>query len=289
MPTPAIVIHGGAGSIDSESRAEVLRGCELALACGWQALRAGASALDAVTRAVVALEDDPLFNAGIGAVLNENGEVELDASIMQGHDLRAGAVAAVRTVQNPIRLARRVLDDGRHVLMVGKGADDYARAQGIPACAQERLIVPRQHARWSARGTVGAVAVDTAGRLAAATSTGGIFAKHPGRVGDSALIGCGTYANAQATVSCTGDGEAIMRMVLAYRCATDIAGGAVPMAASRTAIAAVIETTQGRGGLIALDRTGRLGYACSSAGMPIAYAQGDGAAVATIIHGDRRA
>lgn len=286
MATPAILIHGGAGHIDSESRAAILRGCELALACGWQALRAGASALDAVTRAVVALENDPLFNAGIGAVLNRDGEVELDASIMQGHDLRAGAVAAVRTVQNPIQLARRVLEEGRHVLMVGKGADDYARAQGMPACAPERLIVPRQRARWSARGTVGAVALDTAGRLAAATSTGGIFAKRPGRVGDSALIGCGTYANAQAAVSCTGDGEAIMRMVLAYRCAADIAAGIAPMAASRAAVAALMETTQGRGGLIALDRSGRLGYACSSAGMPIAYIQGDAAVVATIVDGD---
>lgn len=288
MATPAILVHGGAGFIDSESRAAILRGCELAATAGWRALRAGASALDAVTDAVVALEDDPLFNAGIGAVLNRDGEVELDASLMQGHDLRAGAVAAVRTVQNPIQLARRVLEDGHHVLMVGKGADDYARTQGIPACAQERLIVPRQHARWSARGTVGAVALDTAGRLAAGTSTGGIFAKHPGRVGDSALIGCGTYANADAAVSCTGDGEAIMRMVLAYRCATEIAAGAAPMTASGTAIAALIETTQGRAGLIALDRTGRLGYACASADMPIAYIRDGAAAVATIIEGDAR-
>lgn len=280
---PAILVHGGAGHIDNESRRAVLRGCELAAAAGWQALAAGGSAIDAVTRAVTALEDDPLFNAGIGAVLNENGDVELDASLMQGHDLRAGAVAAVRTVQNPIQLARRVLEDGRHVLLVGNGADDYARAQGIPTCAQTRLIVPRQHARWSARGTVGAVALDTAGHLAAATSTGGTFAKRPGRVGDSALIGCGTYANAQAAVSCTGDGEAIMRMVLAYRCVADIALGTAPMAASHAAINALAATTQGRGGLIALDYAGRLGYACASAAMPIAYAQPDTGLVALIV------
>ena len=289
MPTPAILVHGGAGETPAATRAAVLHGCELAAAAGWQALRAGASAAEAVTRAVTTLEDDPLFNAGIGAVLNEDGEVELDASIMQGHGLRAGAVAAVRTVQNPIQLARRLLDEGRHVLMVGKGADAYAREHGIPVCSQDRLIVPRQHARWSARGTVGAVALDQAGRLAAATSTGGIFAKRAGRVGDSALIGCGTYANAQAAVSCTGDGEAIMRLVLAYRCASDIAAGTDPMAAGHAAIAALANTIQGRGGLIALDGTGRPGYACSTASMPIAYARGEAEIDAMLVEGGSRA
>lgn len=285
-PIPAILVHGGAGETPAATRSAVLRSCELAAAAGWQALRAGASALDAVTRAVTALEDDPLFNAGIGAVLNAAGEVELDASLMQGHDLRAGAVAAVRAVQNPIQLARRVLDEGRHVLLVAKGADDYAREQGMPVCSQDRLIVPRQHARWSARGTVGAVALDATGRLAAATSTGGIFAKRPGRVGDSALIGCGTYANAQAAVSCTGDGEAIIRMALAYRCTSDMAAGAAPMVASRAAIAALTEATLGRGGLIALDRAGRLGYACSTASMPIAYAHGGADLAAMLVEGE---
>ena len=185
---PSIIVHGGAGPIKDDSLPARLDGCKAAAQAGWQILTQGGSALDAVEAAVVALEDNPLFNAGTGSTLNSLGEVEMDAAIMEGATLRAGAVAAVSGIKNPIRLARRVMEDGRHVMLAGEGALLFAREIGFRECALESLIVDSERQRWESKhGTVGCVAFDRTGTLAVATSTGGIFNKLPGRVGDSPL------------------------------------------------------------------------------------------------------
>src|SRR6476620_118294 len=216
--TPSIIVHGGAGPIKDDSLEPRLAGCEKAALAGWQIIAHGGAALDAVEAAVVGLEDNPLFNAGTGSTLNSLGKIEMDAAIMEGHSLRAGAVAAVSGVKNPVKLARRVLAHGRHIMLAGEGALLFARQIGFPECAPESLVVESEKKRWQSKhGTVGAVAFDSAGRLAVATSTGGIFNKLPGRVGDSPLICCGTYANGYGAASCTGQGEAIIRLVLAKR------------------------------------------------------------------------
>src|SRR6266436_6105474 len=202
---PALIVHGGAGADPGDAPEELARGIADALDAGWRALAGGGRALDAVEAAVRALEDHPRFNAGRGSVLTSAGTVEMDASIMDGDRLQCGAVGAVSRVANPIALARRVLDDGRHVLLVSEGAESFARSAGFVLCAPEDLITDRQRRRRDAvspialdveaRGTVGAVAIDRHGAAAAATSTGGTWGKRPGRVGDSALIGSGTYAD----------------------------------------------------------------------------------------------
>ena len=202
---PSIIVHGGAGPVKDDSLASRLDGCKQAALAGWRILQQGGSALDAAEAAVVALEDNPLFNAGTGSTLNSLGQVEMDAAIMEGASLRAGAVAAVKAIKNPIKLARRLLEDGRHVLLAGEGALLFAHSLGFPECDPASLIVDSEKQRWDSKhGTVGCVALDRNGELAAATSTGGIFNKLPGRVGDSPLIGCGTYANKFGAVSCTG-------------------------------------------------------------------------------------
>ncbi|MBW8005484.1 MAG: peptidase T, partial [candidate division NC10 bacterium] len=253
---PVIVVHGGAGHIPEEDRAERQQGCEEAVLVGWQCLRQGGTALDAVEEAVAFLEDHPLFNAGRGSVLNAAGDVETDASLMEGGTLQAGAVGAVPNIRNPIRLARRILEDGQHVLLVGEGAVRFARGVGIEACRPEELVTDRQRARWEAMqetnlGTVGAVAVDGGGGVAAATSTGGLLGKRPGRVGDSAVIGSGTYADQRlGASSATGDGEAIIRVVLAKTAVGLLMGDRQPMDAARMAIAVLEERGEGEGGVI---------------------------------------
>ncbi|MFU8778954.1 MAG: isoaspartyl peptidase/L-asparaginase family protein, partial [Roseovarius sp.] len=214
---PVLIVHGGAGRHPEAEHEDVLAGCEAAARRGWMVLRDGGSALDAVQVAVMALEDDPRFNAGTGSVLNARGRVEMDASIMEGSGLAAGAVGAVSTVRNPVQLARLILDQGETVLRVGPAAEDFAREQGLEAVDPDTHVTDRQRARWhDAHETVGCVAMDELGRLAAATSTGGTKGKLQGRVGDSAVAGAGNYAdNAGATVSCTGHGEDFMRTALA--------------------------------------------------------------------------
>lgn len=267
---PAIIVHGGAGQWDAADLGIVRRGCETAAQAGWQILNQGGGALDAVQAAVVALEDDPQFNAGIGATLNMNGTVELDAAIMEGATRRAGAVGAVRRIRNPIRLARAVLEDAQHVLLVAEGALEFAVGSGIVLCRDEDLIVDRQRQRWQQRhGTVGAVAIDAGGAMAAATSTGGIFGKRPGRVGDSALIGCGTYADDSAGVSCTGSGEAIIRATLGVRTATHVRAGLAGQDAAIAALAELDNIVGGDAGLILVTRDGHLAYAKNTAGMPV--------------------
>jgi L-asparaginase / beta-aspartyl-peptidase len=272
-----IVVHGGAGRVPEQDWAERREGCRKAARAGWECLVQGGSALDAAEQAVACLEDDPLFNAGRGSVLNAAGEVEMDASLMEGGMMRAGAVAAVRNIRNPIRLARRVLEEGRHVLLVGEGANRFAREIGIDECLPGELITDRQRARWretrsSDFGTVGAVAMDRGGGMAAATSTGGLSGKKVGRVGDSALIGCGTCADALlGAASATGNGEAIIRVVLAKTAVDLLRGDRAPGDAARMAIEILHGRVQGEGGIIVIDRKGRVGHAHNTAFMPAAF------------------
>jgi beta-aspartyl-peptidase (threonine type) len=266
----AIIVHGGAGPIKDDSLAARLGGCKDAALAGWQILTQGGNALDAVEAAVVALEDNPLFNAGTGSTLNSLGKVEMDAAIMEGASLRAGSVAAVSGIKNPIKLARRIMDDGRHLILAGEGALMFARQIGFSECLPETLIVEREKTRWESKhGTVGCVAFDRNGKVAVATSTGGIFNKLPGRVGDSPLIGCGTYADEFGGVSCTGDGESIIRVVLAKTTVDLLKGGAGAQSAAERAVVFFAAKTNSTGGLILIDRHGRIGYARNTTHMPV--------------------
>ena len=268
---PAIIVHGGAGRIREEELPPRLDGCKDAALAGWNILRQGGSALDAAEAAVVDLEDNPLFNAGTGSTLNSLGKVEMDAAIMEGDTLRAGAVAAVQGIKNPIKLARRIMEDGRHILFAGEGALLFARQIGFPECPPAALVAAAERKRWEEKhGTVGCVALDTDGKIAVATSTGGIFNKLPGRVGDSPLIGCGTYADDCGGVSCTGDGEAIVRIVMAKSALDLLKQGADPQAVANQAIALLAEKTGAAAGLIILDRRGKIGYARNTERMPVA-------------------
>jgi len=275
--SPAIIVHGGAGPVRDSSLPERLDGCKDAALAGWTIIQQGGSALDAAEAAVVALEDNPLFNAGTGSTLNSLGKIEMDAAIMEGETLRAGAVAAVQGIKNPIKLARRVMEDGRHLLFAGEGALLFARQIGFPECSPESLIIDNERKRWQEKhGTVGCVARDARGKIAVATSTGGIFDKLPGRVGDSALIGCGTYANDCGGVSCTGQGEAIIRIVMAKMVLDLLKDGADPQAAAHQAIDLLAQKIGGTAGLIMIDRQGKIGYARNTERMPVGFIPRDG-------------
>ena len=271
---PALLIHGGAGADPDFAREELRQGIRDAVAAGWARLREGGSAVDAVEGAVAAMEDNPRFNAGRGSVLTSDGTVEMDASIMEGDTLRNGAVACVTNMRHPITLARRILEADRHSFFVGDGAMARARELGIPFCDAEELITDAQRRKLESviGGTVGAVALDRRGLVAAATSTGGMTGKPPGRVGDSPLIGCGTYAESTAgAVSCTGEGEAIIRVVLARRTLDILKAAGDPMHACQIAMDVLVEEGRGGGGLICVDWRGRLGWAHSTPLMPVGY------------------
>jgi beta-aspartyl-peptidase (threonine type) len=259
-----------------------------ALGRGWAVLRRGGSALVAVEATIQAMEDHPRFNAGHGSALTEQGTVECDASIMEGDTLRAGAVGAVSGVRSAIGLARRILEDGRHILLVGEGALAFAKEQGLPLCASDALVIDRQrHAlakhvatrretvaqqTSGTAGTVGAVAIDVQGRIAAGTSTGGYTGKRPGRVGDSALIGAGTYADSRlGGVSTTGHGEAFIRTVLAKTALDILKELDDPQLAADVALDIVRDEGRGSGGLIVMDWRGRLAAAHSTAFMPVGW------------------
>jgi len=248
---PTIIVHGGAGANPAEA-GDFRQGVRDAALAGWRVLADGGAALDA----------------------------EVDASIMEGDRLQCGAVAAVPRIANPITLARRVLESRRQVLLVGEGALAFARSVGIPECDPASLVTDRQRRRHAelarelaARGggTVGAVALDRNGTIAAATSTGGTPGKLPGRVGDSALIGCGTYADSSiGGVSCTGDGEAIMRVVLGHRALQYLKDADDPGYAAKVAVDLLVDEGAGQGGLILIDWRGRAGFATSTRLMPVA-------------------
>lgn len=277
---PVILIHGGAGKVASDLVELRRTGIQTAAMNGWQVLTAGGSAVEAVEQAVKTLEDDPAFNAGRGACLNRDAEIELDASIMDGRNLAAGAIGVVKRIANPVTLARAVMEAGGPLLLVGEGARQFAAAAGIKECAADALVTERQRTRWATLreedtegvGTVGAVALDQAGHLAAATSTGGLPLKAPGRVGDSALIGCGTYADDQlGAASCTGNGEAIIKLVLAKSALEFLRMGEEPMEAARRAVRALTDRTGGEVGIILLDQYGRIGVARNTAQMICAF------------------
>lgn len=273
---PALIVHGGAGKIRDDSLPERLDGCKAAALAAWDILAQNGSALDAAEAAVMVLEDNPLFNAGTGSTLNQIGNVEMDAAIMDGDLLRVGAVAAVQRIKNPIKLARRVMEDGRHVILGSEGALMFAREIGFPECSPESLIVEHERKRWAEKyGTVGCVVLDANGKIAVATSTGGIFNKLPGRIGDSPLPGCGTYADDRGGVSCTGFGEAIIRVVLGKTAIDFLAEGIDPNAAARKSLELLEAKTGAQAGLIMIDCHGRIGYARNTTHMPVCFIRDD--------------
>jgi beta-aspartyl-peptidase (threonine type) len=277
---PVLVVHGGAWAMPDEMVEAHLNGVRQALAAGWQVLNHGGSSLDAVEEAVVVLEDDETFDAGRGSFLNREGKVQLDALIMEGATLRAGGVGCVEHLRNPVRAARKILSESPHVYFVGDGAEQFAAEHGIPLCKNEDLIIPRELDRLRqfqahapeqnpdlfaptfSHDTVGAVALDRNGDIAAATSTGGTLNKAPGRLGDSSLIGCGCYAdNKTAAASTTGWGEPIMKLVLAKWGADRVAAGNLPEWVAAEAINYLKARANGHGGIILLDTRGRFGIA----------------------------
>ena len=273
---PAIIVHGGAGRVRTEELPQRLEGCKEAALAGWRILEQGGTALDAAEAAVVVLEDNPLFNAGTGSTLNSLGQVEMDAAIMDGETLSVGAVAAVQRIKNPIKLARRVMEDGRHVLLAGENARLFARQIGFAECSADALVVEAERRRWEEKhGTVGCVALDNARKIAVGTSTGGIFNKLPGRVGDSPLPGCGTYADQYGGISCTGQGEAIIRTVMAKSAGEFLKHGADPRSAANQALDLLSKKTSGTAGLIIIDRQGRIGYARNTPCMPVCFITND--------------
>jgi L-asparaginase / beta-aspartyl-peptidase len=280
-------VHGGAWDIPAEAIPECREGCRRALEAGWAILSAGGHALDAVEAAIVVLEDAPAFDAGIGSHLNRDGRVQLDAILMDGATLKSGAVAAIERVRNPVRLARSVLEHSEHMMLAGPGAEQFAAEHGLPLCSPEELILERERVAWQhcsadshasefhfghQHGTVGAVALDSKGRLFAGTSTGGTCCKFPGRVGDSPLIGCGCYADSEAGgVSSTGLGEAIMKIVMAKTAVEFLRAGRSAHDAAEASIRLLAERVHGTGGLILLDREGHPGFAFNTSHMAFGY------------------
>lgn len=263
------MVHGGAGSLPEDADG-VRAALTEALAAGHAALDGGGGALDAVQAAVEVLEDDPRFNAGRGAVLNADGVVELDASVMDGETLAAGAVAAVRTVRHPVALARAVVEHTPHVLLAADGAERLADARGLRREDPAWFVTERQRERWASdAATVGAVALDAQGHLAAATSTGGVRGQQAGRIGDSPLIGCGTYAEDGAcAVSATGDGEALIRVVATHEVRSLVLYRGVGLAeACRAVLVERVGALGGTGGLIAVGASGEVAMEFTTAAM----------------------
>ncbi len=291
----AIAIHGGAGTITRdnmtpETEAAYEQALETALRAGHAILESGGSSLDAVVAAIQSMEADPLFNAGVGAVLTEEGVAELDASIMSGADLDAGAVAGVRTVESPIALARAVMEQSPHVMMASSGAEAFALSIGIPVVDNAMFVTPRRQQSLDRAmerrmrtgalpdsfsvgaermGTVGAVALDRMGNLAAGTSTGGMTAKQFGRVGDAPIIGAGTYAdNETAAISATGHGEYFIRGVVAHDVASMMRYTGLSLSASANAVIhGRLTDLGGTGGIIAMDREGNVSMPFNTSGM----------------------
>jgi L-asparaginase / beta-aspartyl-peptidase len=305
---PSLIVHGGAGNIADGAVNDFRRGVRAGLEAGWRILSRGGSAIDAVEAAIVALEDDPALDAGVGSHLNRDGRVQLDAIMMNGATLKAGAVAAVERIRNPIRLARLVLEKSEHMMLVSAGAEQFAMEHRFPLCDPKELITDSARREWlklrekpsiaaaeeassQKRGTVGAVAMDKDANLVAGTSTGGTRGKYPGRVGDSPLIGCGCYADAKAGgVSCTGYGEGIMKIVMA-KLAVDLLrdprvlpphrkkrgeATTIAQAVADACLRALKVRADATGGLILLDREGRPAAAYSTPRMAYGYVEAGG-------------
>jgi beta-aspartyl-peptidase (threonine type) len=291
----ALVIHGGAGVMPAsemtpDRETAYREGLNAALDAGYAVLDGGGTSLDAVTTAVKSMEDNPLFNAARGAVLTHKGEAELDASIMEGKNLRAGAIAGVMHVKNPIELARLVMEKSPHVMLIGAGAEEFALEQGLTLMPNAYFVTPRRQEQLQraiekenkekppGTGTVGAVALDREGNIAAATSTGGMTNKRHGRVGDSPIIGAGTYANnASCAVSATGYGEYFIRSVVAHDICALVEYKKMPLdAAVREVIHSKLPKLGGDGGVIAIDARGHTALDFSSEGMFRAQRRSDG-------------
>ncbi len=296
---PVLIVHGGAWAIPPEMADDHQRGVSNALATGYAILERGGTATDAVEAAITVLEDDPTFDAGRGSFLTSDGRVQLDALLMDGATLRAGGVACVERLRNPIQAARLVLDKSPHVYFVGPGAESFAQSHGMPLIDNSELVLDREKLRleeaqsrqaegladitfsgpspsslvpgpssFDSHDTVGAVALDQYGNLAAGTSTGGTLNKAPGRVGDSSLIGCGCYAdNQSAAVSLTGWGEPIMKLVLGKWATDKVSQGITPDLAAKQAIEYLFNRLGGHGGIILLGPDGQLGIAHNTPGM----------------------
>ena len=293
----SLMLHGGAGTLDEvdngKDPASYLAAMRATLEHGRAMLAAGSSALEVVEACATLLENDPLFNAGRGSALNEDGRVEMDAAIMDGRTLQAGAVAAVHNIANPVQLARRVLAEGEHVLLVGAGAMRFADQLQLPRTPDAYFVTPERLAQWQQarqqgtehdgqkHGTIGAVALDRHGHLAAATSTGGRTNKRFGRVGDSPIIGAGLYADDEScAVSCTGVGEDFLRTVLAKTLADLMSlRGLDGAGAAQQGIEYLKRRVNGRGGFILVDRTGGCHSACTLPHMVHGWIERGGEAV----------
>jgi beta-aspartyl-peptidase (threonine type) len=268
----ALIVHGGAWDVPPELYDRCREGVRRAAVRGWHILQNSGSALDACEQSIIELEEEPVFDAGIGSHLNSSGKAQLDAILMDGASLATGAVACVERIRNPIRLARLVMQRSEHVLLSGYGAEQFAGEQGCELCDPSIFLIPEVVEPWSRRaaetrrfGTVGAVALDANGHIAAGTSTGGTFFKHPGRIGDSPIVGCGCYADDEgAGVSCTGHGESVMKIVMAKKANDLVASGYSAQDAAERSVELLGRRTGGRAGLIVLDRAGRVGASFST-------------------------
>ncbi len=295
---PLLLLHGGAWAIPESMRAAHEAGIRAALNHGYALLEGGSTAIEAVTAAITLLENDETFDAGRGAFLTRDGRVQLDALLMEGATLRAGGVACVERLRNPIQAAQLVLEQSPHVYFVGADAEAFAASHGTLLIHNRELVIPREEANLReaqareqaglpdatfagealhSHDTVGAVALDVHGNLAAGTSTGGTLNKTPGRVGDSSLIGCGCYAdNASAAASLTGWGEPIMKLVLGKWAVDRVLAGATPQEAAVDAIEYLFARLGGYGGIILMDAHGRVGLAHNTPGMAWGLAAPDG-------------
>ncbi|MEK7793875.1 MAG: isoaspartyl peptidase/L-asparaginase [Candidatus Hydrogenedentota bacterium] len=277
----AIIVHGGAGKFRPDDIAAAIEGCRAAASAGYQVLASNGHALDAVSAAVESLESDPVFNAGAGSHPNITGLVEMDAIIVDGSSGNFGAVAAIRNVLHPIRAARRVMEATSHCFLVGEGAIAFARSQGFEFAPDADLR--GDHGSGPDHGTVGAVALDIHGNLAAATSTGGARNKMPGRVGDSPLIGCGALAeNGVGAASATGHGESLMKIMMARTTLDFMREGRSAQEAADSAVQRLAEKTGERGGVICIDASGRVGFAFNTTHMARASLDSEGIAIAEV-------
>jgi beta-aspartyl-peptidase (threonine type) len=290
----SIIVHGGAGAIHSSVEPKHRAGCKKAAEAGIEVLEKGGASLDAVCAAVRVMEDDPTFNASYGGALDERGMATVDAAVMRGSDIAYGAIGSVAGVRRAVDLARRVMEDGRHCLLVGPGAVEFARKRGVPLVDPASLVTPSSMKDWERRmaelhqgtnpradwtpvsedgDTVGAVAIDSTGCISAATSTSGLTGRYHGRVGDSPIAGAGTYARDDlGGVSCTGHGETMMRTVLAHQVLHALQAGANPREILERELAIATQRAGGRGGMIVVLPGGRTAYARNTAHMGVAWA-----------------
>lgn len=288
--TVAIIVHGGAKTISENKEKPNKDGCLAAVQAGWEVLQQGGDAIDAVEAAIRVLESDQTFNAGFGSTLNSEGEVEVDAAMMESTKFGWGAVAAIQGVRHPISAARKVMED-KPRLLVSRSGERFALEHGLEMCTKEDLIAEEQRQEWEEEkevldrpNTVGCVALDINGRLATGTSTGGVTGQNQGRVGDTALVGCGLYADGRGACSTTGDGESIIPVVLAKTAVDLLSGDAAsmdgivaqhPEEAAKQAIEVLKQRVPGEAGCILLDRDGRIGWAYNSQDMAVAYMSDD--------------